>query len=108
MMLIGEAFHTDSSAGMTAAAVPFNSQPPEDVASKYVLAISVLEVSPWAITVTAAVTQANGVPTGLNGSTITLSPNVKGAAPVAASVGPVDWACASDANITAVLEDWVT
>ncbi len=101
-MLIGEAFQTDSTAGMTAAAVAFNNQPPEDVASKYVLAISVLEVSPWTITVTAAATPGNGVPTGLNGSTMTLSPNVKGAAPVADSVGPVDWACASDASITAV------
>ncbi len=93
--LLGEAFQADSIVGMSAAAAAFNARAQAEVSSKYVSDVTVLEVSPWTITVVASATAANGIPAGLNGSTMTWSPNVKGVVPVAGSVGPVDWACAS-------------
>jgi len=99
--LIGEAFQTDGVSGMNAAATGFNAQLQAEVASKYVSDVNVLSVSPWTITVVASATANNGIPVGLNGSTMTWSPNVQGVAPVAASVGPVDWACASTTSMTA-------
>jgi len=100
--LIGEAFQTDGIVGMSAAAVGFNARPQVEVSSKYVLDVTIVEVSPWTITVATAATAANGIPAGLNGNTMTWSPNVKGVAPVATSVGPVDWSCASITSSTAV------
>ena len=43
----------------------------------------------------------NGIPTAINGQTIVFSPNVGLTTPVAASVGAIDWACASVTNATA-------
>jgi len=99
--LIAEAFQIDSITGMSAAASVFNTQLPAEVATKYVSGISILDVSPWTITVVLAATANNGIPTGLNGNTMTWSPNVQGVVPIAGSVGPVDWACASTTSMTA-------
>jgi type IV pilus assembly protein PilA len=57
--------------------------------------------TPWTISIAIAGNANNGIPAALQGQTITLSPNVQGAVPVAASVGAIDWACASATNTTA-------
>jgi len=98
---IGEAFQIDGISGMDAAAAVFNGQSQAEVTTKYVSSISVLNASPWTISVAVAATATNGIPTALNGNTLTWSPNVQGDVPVAASLGPVDWACASQSTAAA-------
>lgn len=99
--LLSEAFQTDSTTGLTAAAVSFNAVPQEEKASKYVSDVTITEGTPWTITVTIAANTGNGIPTTLDGNTITFSPNVQGDVPTDASVGAIDWACGSDTQATA-------
>jgi len=99
--LLSEAFQTDSTTGLTAAAVAYNAIPVAQKQSKYVSDVTVIEGTPWTVTVSIAATAGNGIPTGLNNSQFTLSPNVAGVTPVATSVGAIDWACVSASNATA-------
>ncbi len=99
--LMSEAFQTDSITGMTAAAVGYNAAAQATRQSKYVSNVTIVEGTPWTITVTLAATAGNGIPTGLNGTTLTYSPNVQGVTPVATSVGAIDWACGSVTTATA-------
>jgi type IV pilus assembly protein PilA len=100
--LMSEAFQSDGIAGMTAAATAYNATAQAEKQSKYVNNIAVVAGTPWTITVTVAANANNGLPTPLNGLTINFSPNVAGVAPIAASVGAIDWACSSVTNATAV------
>lgn len=100
--LLSEAFQTDSVTGLDAAAVAFNAIPAAQKASKYVTDVVITgAATPWPIVVTIAANAGNGIPTTLNGMTLTLSPNVQGVTPTAASVGSIDWACASATNANA-------
>ena len=99
--LMSEAFQTDSVAGLTAAATSYNTKAAAEKASKFVNDITVGVATPWAITVKVAATAGNGIPTGENNKTIVFTPNVQNVAPVATSVGAIDWACASATNATA-------
>lgn len=99
--LISEAFQTDNTVGMTAAAAAFNAIPIGQKQSKYVSNVSIVAATPWTITVTMLATVGNGIPTLLNGNTITFSPNVQGVVPTSGSSGAVDWACASATSTTA-------
>ncbi|MES2825811.1 MAG: pilin [Pseudomonadota bacterium] len=99
--LMSEAFQTDGITGMTAAATGFNATALVERQSKYVTNVSVVAASPWTITVAIGATAANGIPTTLNGGTITYSPNVANVTPTAASVGAIDWACGSVTTQTA-------
>ena len=99
--LMSEAFQTDSTTGLIAAATAFNIIPLAEKTSKYVSNIVVNAASPWTITVSVAATTGNGIPTTLNNGNITFSPNVQGITPTAASVGAIDWACASTTNASA-------
>lgn len=92
---LSEAFQTDSTAGLTAAAVAINSAPANTKSSKFVLGYAVAEASPWAITVSIAANTGNGIPTSLNGNTLVFSPNVNSAIPTASAQGAIDWACGS-------------
>jgi len=111
---LSEAFQTDGITGMTAAAKAFNKTAAAgggagggaaaagtQHASKYVKSVKVTEASPWDITVAISATEANGIPTGLDGNTIRLFPLVNKAVPAATSTGAIDWACASAAKETA-------
>ena len=99
--LLSEAFQTDSTAGLDAAAAAYNIIPTNQKASKFVSDIVVAPATPWTITVSILATAGNGIPTTLNGNTITLSPNVLNAVPIPASVGAIDWACGSTTFLTA-------
>lgn len=99
--LLSEAFQTDSTTGLTAAATAFNATPQAEKQSKYVQNVTIVAGTPWTITVAVAATAGNGIPTSLNGNNITFSPNVAGVVPVATSVGAIDWACASATSATA-------
>lgn len=111
---MSEGYGADSVAGLNAAATAFNIVPLVDKQSKYVANMCVqtpglvgalctpfAASATWPIYVTVAATAANGIPTGLNGLTLVLSPNAAGAAPTAASQGKLDWACAGTTNVTA-------
>lgn len=96
-----EAFQTDSIAGLTAFATAFNAAAASTKTSKFVKGVTMSTATPWPITVQVAATSGNGIPTALDGKTIVFSPNVQGAAPTDSVQGAIDWACASDANVTA-------
>lgn len=101
--MLAEGFQTSGAAGLDAAAAMYNDIPAVEKATKYVSDIRIAAGggTPWPLTITIRATAGNGIPTTLNNRTLVLSPNVAGAVPTAASSGVVDWACASDASITA-------
>ncbi len=100
--MMSEAFQTDSTAGLDAAAATINGKPAAEKSSKFVVDVTVPGAgTPWPVTVTIAATPGNGIPTGENNKTIVFSPNVNGVAPVATSQGAIDWACASITATTA-------
>ena len=112
--MLSEGYAQDRAIGLDAASGAINSAPASEKQSKYVgnVCVGVAAISgaacaafapdgSWPIFVTIAATANNGIPTGLNDRTFTLSPNVNGAAPTAASTESIDWACASDSSFTA-------
>ena len=99
--LLSESFQVDSITGMTASAAAFNISAVAGKKSKYVSNVTVVAGTPWTITVMLSATTGNGIPSGLNGLTITFSPNVQGITPTTGSVGAIDWACGSFTQLTA-------
>jgi type IV pilus assembly protein PilA len=99
--LMSDAFQTDNTAGMTAAATTFNSISVLEKRSKYISDITIVAGAPWTISVAISGTAGNGIPTTLNGNIITFSPNVQGNIPTPGAVGALDWACASTTSATA-------
>ncbi len=100
--LLSEAFQTNSISGMDAAASAYNSAPLSQRSSKYVSAISITgAATPWPLVIVVAANSGNGIPAGLNGRTLVLSPNVNSGTPVSTAQGAIDWACASDTNLVA-------
>ena len=121
--VMSEGFQADGINGMTATATAINATPFAQKASKYVINYCVypaaaggippagacpafVAAADWTISVAIAATAGNGVPTGLNGFTFNLSPNVRDATnnpvlPTATSQGAVDWACTSTTNVAA-------
>lgn len=99
--LLSEAFQTDSVTGLSAAGAGWALIPAAEKQSKYVKDVTILAASPWTITVAVAANVGNGIPTTLDGLTLTFSPNVQKVLPVAGSVGAIDWACGSTTTATA-------
>lgn len=93
--LMSEAFHADHVTGLTIAANDFNSNPVQQKSSKYVKNVTINPVSPWTITVFVEASGGNGLPTAIDGNTLTFSPNVQNIVPTTGTVGAIDWACAS-------------
>ena len=100
--VMSEGFQSDGTSGLTAAANAYNATLITEKASKFVQNVKVVAAAPWTITVEIDATAGNGIPTGLDGKTINLSPNVQKVTPTAGSVGAIDWACASATNATAM------
>jgi type IV pilus assembly protein PilA len=99
--MMSEAFQTDSTAGLNAAAATINAKPNTEKSSKFVSDVTVGAGTPWPVRVTVLATAGNGIPTGVNGQTLVFSPNVGGVAPVPTSQGAIDWACTSATGTTA-------
>ncbi|MGE4593877.1 pilin [Alcaligenes sp.] len=112
--LLGEGYTQNRVVGLDSAAMAINQIPLADKQSKYVANLCVgaagavgVACAPytsdgaWPIFVTVAANASNGLPSGLNGLTFTLSPNASNAAPTAASTESIDWACAGDTSMTA-------
>ena len=116
--VLSEAFQSDGTTGLTAAATAINATAFAEKASKYVINYCVFDAGAggaptaancaafpnsatnWTISVALAATAGNGIPTSLNGLAFNLAPNVAGVLPVATSVGAVDWACTSATNVS--------
>jgi type IV pilus assembly protein PilA len=112
--MLSEGYTQNRAIGLTSAASAINSTPVAQKQSKVVANVCIggagvmdtpcdpfVDDGKWTIFVTIRATAANGIPTGLDGKTFTLSPNVAGGAPTAASTASIDWACASDTSVTA-------
>lgn len=98
---MSEAFQTDGITGLDNAATAINNTPAAEKASKYVETYTSTAGTPWVLTCVVNATAQNGIPTVLDGNTITMAPNVNGGVPLANSVGAIDWACGSLTNLTA-------
>ena len=118
--VLSEAFQSDGLSGLQGASQAINVTPRAQKTSKYVLNYCVFNAAAggvppaatdctafpanatnWVISVALAATAGNGIPTGLNGFTFNLAPNVAGVTPVATSQGAIDWACVSTTNVAA-------
>ena len=99
--MFSEAFQTDGITGLDNAANAYSKVAKAEKQSKYVDDITTTAGTPWTITIAVAANAGNGIPTGLNGQTLTMSPNVQKAIPAAGSTGAVDWACGSATTLNA-------
>lgn len=122
--LLSEAFQANGINGLQGGAQAINDIPFAEKRSKYVNNYCVYNAaaggippvgancpafpaaaSNWVISVAIAGNAGNGIPTGLDGFTFNLAPNVSNAGvvgtPVAASQGAIDWACVSTTNVAA-------
>lgn len=98
--LISEAFQSDGTDGVTAAATEYNARPANEKSSKYISDIQI-DTADGSITVTLESSAQAGLPTDAASTTLVFTPNVQGAALAAGVTGAIDWACASDAATTA-------
>lgn len=121
--LLSQNFQSDGVIGMTSAATAFNAEPIAQKRSKYVSNVCVGTAAasgsvctsfsatatnwPIFVTVLASVGSGNGIPITLDGQTLALTPNVNKTIPTSASVGGIDWACASETNQTATARGFV-
>jgi type IV pilus assembly protein PilA len=114
--VLSEAFQTDGTTGLTAASNAINTTPTAQKSSKFVknycvdvgastpgtgLCTAVAAYTNWVISVAILADGLNGIPTGLDGKTIVLAPNVNKAVPGTGSQGAIDWACGSATTTTA-------
>jgi type IV pilus assembly protein PilA len=98
---LSEGFQANGIAGLDAAAAGINLTATAEKASKYVQDVVVTAGTPWTISVQIEANANNGIPVGLDGNTVNFSPNVQGIAPIATSIGAIDWACATATATTA-------
>lgn len=122
--LLSEAYQSNGTNGLQGSSQAINDAPVEHKKSKYVHNYCVYNAAAggvppigancpafpanatnWVVSIAVAATAGNGIPTGLNGFTFNLAPNVANAGvvgtPVATSLGAIDWACVSTTNVAA-------
>ena len=98
--IVSESFHTDSLAGVTAAANEYNLRPAAEKQSKYV---SNLQIAPATGEITMTTTLgAVGLPSTVLNKTLVLTPNVQNAALAAGTTGALDWGCSSTTSAIAL------
>ena len=96
---VSEGFATNGMTGVASAAAEYAAGN-TSTASKYVSEIDVAAAT-GVITMIVKADGTNGIPTGLDKQTLTLTPNVKNAALTDATPGTIDWACRSATDKTA-------
>lgn len=122
--LLSEAYQSNGTNGLQGSSQAINDVPFEQKMSKYVHNYCVYNAATgglppvgancpafppnatnWVVSIALAATAGNGIPTGLNGFTFNLAPNVSNAGvvgiPLSTSIGAIDWACTSTTNIAA-------
>jgi len=99
---VSEGFQSGGMLGVKAAAAEYGTAN-TSTSSKYVNRISV-EDTTGIITVNVRANADNGIPTGLDGNTLTLTPNTKGSGAYTAlsstATGAIDWGCRSATAVT--------
>ena len=106
--LVSEAFQSDSLAGVAAAATTYNAVAQAEKQTKYVNDMQISATG--AITMTLRPAGAGGgssLPTTVQSTTLTMTPNVNGAVLAAGVAGSIDWACGSATNATATAKGLV-
>jgi type IV pilus assembly protein PilA len=98
--IVSEAFHTDSLAGVTAAAGEYNTRPAAEKQSKYVANLQINPANGEITMTTAAVAQ--GLPSAVLSKTLVLTPNVQNAALAVGVTGALDWGCSSTTSSIAL------
>jgi len=93
---VAEGFQTNDVNGLKAANAQFPGT--GSTASKYVSSIKV-DAANGMITITAS--KDASLPTAVQGTTLTMTPNIDGAVLATGKSGTIDWACASLTNVTA-------
>ncbi len=99
--LMSEGFQTNGVNGLNTASATIASVATASKQTKYVKNYTSTPTTPWRISMFLNADGNNGIPTGLDGLTIMLSPNVNGVTPVSTSLGAIDWSCASQTTLTA-------
>lgn len=99
-----EAFIADGLPAVTGLATSYNAILASEKATKYVDDIQI--DNDGVVTVTLTNSISSGFPTDALGTTLVLTPNVKGAK-IAIDTGSVDWACASTTNRNATTKGLV-
>ena len=97
---LSEGFQTDGLTGLANASAAWEAKKAE-TESKYVKEISTPGAPNYEVVIKIKADSKNGIPTGLDGKIIRMSPNVNKLLPAADSVGPIDWACTSNGDTTA-------
>ncbi len=99
---VSEGFQSGGMLGVEAAAAEYVAGN-TSTSSKYVNEISVDDATGM-ITIDIRANADNGIPTGLDGSTLTLTPNTKGTGAYAVlsstATGAIDWGCQSATSVT--------
>lgn len=94
---VSDAFWSGGLPAVAATAIGWNASPP---ATKYVQSVTISNIG--VVTYTILATAGNGIPTTLNGATLVMTPSVQQAPLAGASVGGIDWSCASTSVLVAV------
>ncbi|HET8899303.1 MAG TPA: pilin [Rhodanobacteraceae bacterium] len=99
---VSEGFQTGGMTGVKASAAEYGANN-SSTSSKYVNRVTVASTT-GVITVNIRADADNGIPTTLNSSLITLTPNVKGTGSYAVlsstATGAIDWGCRSKTSVT--------
>ena len=91
-ILVSEAFMTNGISAVVAAATEYNARAATKKKTQYVSDIQI--GNEGVITVTLTTNGSVGLPSGVLGKTLVLTPSIDGAK-LTATIGSIDWACAS-------------
>lgn len=95
---VSEAFQSTGFSGIIGAA---GAWAVANTSSKYLQSVTISNAG--VVTATVLASANNGIPTGLNGLTLRMTPSVNNAPLSPASQGPIDWSCSSATSATATL-----
>ncbi len=93
---VSDAFWSGGLTAVGAAAAGWNLLPPN---TKYIQSVTISNAG--VVTSTVLATAGNGIPTVLNGATLVMTPSIQQVPLGPASVGGVDWSCASATALAA-------
>jgi len=93
---VSESYQANFMSGLQGA---FESWDPTTTRSKYVNNVTITNTGE--VTVSFAANAGNGLPTGLDGRTLVLTPSINGAQLAGVQTGALEWACTSTTSATA-------
>ncbi|RSE25513.1 pilin [Acinetobacter johnsonii] len=103
-VLVSEAFITNGMVSLANITQEYNARPVTQKQTRYVSNIQIDDDGVITVTLT---NQADvGLPTAVLGKTLVMTPNINGTK-LAGTIGSIDWACASESNVTATAKNLV-